>query len=162
MIEEVITEVPISKVGIEKGNTMIALRMADFPKDKAAPKAPNKLIKEVPKIRLRRIGRKLSNGKYRTMAAIIDAAMIGKPVISQWIKTLANTKTKDGSKDMKKSSKVPSLKSSLKIDSTANKEAKSVAIQMTPGAKELNKLSWGPKANGKNVTTIKKKIRGVI
>ena len=83
LIEEVITEVPISKVGIEKGNTMIALRIADLPKDKAAPKAPNKLKKDVPKIRLRSMGRKLSNGKYRTIAAIMDAAIIGKPVISQ-------------------------------------------------------------------------------
>ena len=69
---------------------------------------------------------------------------------------------KDGSKEIKNSSKVPSLKSSLNIVSTANNEARSAAIQITPGAKELSRLSCGPRAKGKNVTTIKKKIRGVM
>ena len=159
---EVITEVPMSKVGIEKGKTIIALRIADLPKDKAAPNAPNRLMKEVPNIRLKSIGKKLCIGRYRIIAAMEEAIRIGNPVISQWITTLANTKINEGSKETKKSSKVPSLKSSLKIVSTANNEAKSAAIQITPGAKELNKFSWGPKAKGKKVTTIKKKIKGVI
>ena len=63
---------------------------------------------------------------------------------------------------MKNSSIVPSLKSSLKIVSTAKREANKAAIQITPGAKELSKLSWGPRARGKKVTTIKKKTNGVI
>ena len=141
---------------------MIALRIADLPKDRAAPKAPNKLMKEVPSMRLKSIGIKLCRGIYKTMAAIEEAISIGKPVINQCITTLVNTKMKDGSKEIKKLSKVPSLKSSLNMASTASKEARSAAIQITPGARELNRLSWGPKANGKKVTTIKKKIKGVI
>ena len=44
---------------------------------------------------------------------------------------------KVGSREIKKLSKVPSLKSSLKIVSTASNEAKRAAIQITPGAREL-------------------------
>jgi|TARA_Y100000768_G_scaffold43508_1_gene28454 hypothetical protein len=77
------TEVPMSNVGMEKGKTIIALRIADLPKDKAAPRAPNRLIKDVPKIRLKTIGIKLSTGRYRIIPAIKDANKIGKPVISQ-------------------------------------------------------------------------------
>ena len=68
----------------------------------------------------------------------------------------------EGSREIKKSSRVPSLKSSLKIVSTASREASNAAIQMTPGAKELKRDSCGPIAKGKNVTTIKKNTRGVI
>ena len=57
------TEVPISKVGIENGKTIIALKIADLPSAKAAPKAPRRLIKEVPKIKLIIIGIKLFMGK---------------------------------------------------------------------------------------------------
>jgi len=63
LIEEVITEVPISKVGMENGKTIIALKIADLPRAKAAPKAPRRLIKEVPKIKLIIIGMKLSIGR---------------------------------------------------------------------------------------------------
>lgn len=160
--EELITEVPISNVGIEKGKTMMALKIADLPKDNAAPKAPNKLIKEVPSNKLNIIGMKLSKGRYKTKAAIIEAINIGKPVINQWINTLAKTKIKDGSKEIKKSSSVPSRKSSLNIVSTANRDANKAAIQITPGAKLLNRLSCGPRASGKKVTTIKKNIKGVM
>ena len=45
---------------------------------------------------------------------------------------------------------------------TASKDASRAAIQITPGAKELNKLSCGPRAKGKKVTTIRKNIKGVI
>ena len=135
------TEVPISKVGIEKGKTMIALRIADLPRDRAAPKAPNKLIKNVPNIRLNNIGPILSKGRYKTTAAMKEANRIGNPVMNQWIRTLANTNMKDGSKEIKNSSKVPSLKSSLNIVSTASNEASNAAIQIAPGANELNKLS---------------------
>ena len=76
---------------MEKGKTIIALKIADLPNDSAALKAPNRLIKDVPKIRLNSIGIKLSKGRYKTIAAIKDAKRIGRPVISQWIKTLANT-----------------------------------------------------------------------
>tara|TARA_B110000008_G_scaffold239396_1_gene246110 strand:+ start:44 stop:256 length:213 start_codon:yes stop_codon:yes gene_type:complete len=69
---------------------------------------------------------------------------------------------KEGSSEIKKSSNVPSLKSSLNIVSTASKDASRAAIQITPGAKELNKLSCGPRAKGKKVTTIRKNIKGVI
>ena len=126
---------------MEKGKTIIALKIADRPNDSAAPKAPNRLMKDVPKIRLNNIGIKLSKGRYKTIAAIKDAKRIGRPVISQWIKTLANTNINEGSKEMKNSSRVPSLKSSLKIVSTARREANKAAIQITPGAKELSKLS---------------------
>ena len=98
-------------------------------------------MKDVPKIRLNSIGIKLSKGRYKTIAAIKDAKRMGRPVISQWIKTLANTNINEGSKEMKNSSRVPSLKSSLKIVSTAKREANKAAIQITPGAKELSKLS---------------------
>ncbi len=47
-----IIAVPISKVGIENGKTIIALKIALLPRDKAAPKAPNKLINNVPSKRL--------------------------------------------------------------------------------------------------------------
>ena len=141
MSEKVITEVPINNVGIEKGKTIIALKIADFPKDNAAPRAPNKLIKDVPSRRLIIIGTKLSIGRYKIIAARDEAMRIGSPVISQWIITFANTKTKEGSKEIKKSSREPSLKSSLNILSTASNEASKAAIQITPGAKELNKLS---------------------
>jgi hypothetical protein len=75
---------------------------------------------------------------------------------------LVKTNINDGSNDTKKSSKVPSLKSSLKIVSIARRDASKAAIQITPGAKELSKLSCGPKAKGKKVMTIRKKIKGVI
>ena len=126
---------------MEKGKTIIALKIADRPNDSAAPKAPNRLMKDVPKIRLNNIGIKLSKGRYKTIAAIKDAKRMGRPVISQWIKTLANTNINEGSKEMKNSSRVPSLKSSLKIVSTAKREANKAATQITPGAKELSKLS---------------------
>ena len=58
-------------------------------------------------------------------------------MISQCIKTLTKTSKKVGSREIKKLSKVPSLKSSLKIVSTASNEAKRAAIQITPGAREL-------------------------
>ena len=77
MSEKVITEVPINNVGIEKGKTIIALKIADFPKDKAAPRAPNKLIKEVPRRRLIIIGTKLSKGRYKIIAAREEAMRIG-------------------------------------------------------------------------------------
>ena len=82
MAEE-ITAVPINKVGIEKGKTIIALKMADFPKEGAAPIAPSKLIKKVPKIRLKIIGKKLLNGKNNIKKLIIEAIKIGNPVTSQ-------------------------------------------------------------------------------
>ena len=81
--EDVITEVPINKVGTEKGKTIIALNIADLPKASAAPKAPNKLINEVPSSKLNNIGIKLSKGRYKIMAAIDEATKIGNPVISQ-------------------------------------------------------------------------------
>ena len=65
-------------------------------------------------------------------------------------------------KSLASPSGILSLKSSLKIVSTANREASNAAIQMTPGAKELKRDSCGPIAKGKNVTTIKKNTRGVI
>ena len=82
--------------------------------------------------------------------------------MSQCIRTFAKTNMNDGSREMKKLSKVPSLKSSLNIVSTARSDASRAAIQITPGAKELKRLSCGPSANGKKVTTIRKNISGVM
>ena len=96
------------------------------------------------------------------IAAIQEAISIGKPVMSQCISTFAKTRMNDGSRETKKSSRVPSLKSSLNIVSTARSDASKAAIQITPGAKELKRLSCGPSANGKKVTTIKKNINGVM
>ena len=137
MIADAITDVPINKVGIEKGRTITALKIADLPRESAAPNAPNKLIKNVPSIKLKIIADTLSKGKYKTKAAIQEARSKGNPVISQCIKTLTKTNMKVGSREIKKLSKVPSLKSSLKIVSTASNEAKRAAIQITPGAREL-------------------------
>ncbi len=82
--------------------------------------------------------------------------------MNQCIRTFAKTNMNDGSREMKKLSKVPSLKSSLNIVSTARSDASRAAIQITPGAKELKRLSCGPSANGKKVTTIRKNISGVM
>tara|TARA_B100001540_G_scaffold213273_1_gene188150 strand:+ start:9286 stop:9579 length:294 start_codon:yes stop_codon:yes gene_type:complete len=93
-------------------------------------------MKRVPSIKLKIIGIRLLSGKYNINELIIDAIKIGNPVTSQWQSTFAKTNTKEGSFEMKNSSNVPSLKSSLKIVSIASKEDKSAAIQMTPGAKD--------------------------
>ena len=60
---EVTTAVPINRVGIEKGKTIIALKIADFPNESEAPNDPSKLMNDVPKTRLNSNGKKLSNGK---------------------------------------------------------------------------------------------------
>ena len=101
-------------------------------------------------------------GKYNIKELIIEANKIGNPVTNQWQSTFAKTKTKEGSFEMKNSSKVPSLKSSLNIVSIANREDSRAAIQITPGANDLKKSWSGLKAIGKKLITIKKKISGVM
>ena len=68
---------------MEKGRTIIALNIADFPNESAAPIAPNKLIKKVPRIKLQIIGKRLLIGKYSINELIIEAIKIGNPVTSQ-------------------------------------------------------------------------------
>ena len=73
----------MSKVGIENGKTIIALKMALFPRDRAAPKAPNKLMNKVPNKRLIIKAIRAPEGRYRKIELIIEAKIIGAPQTNQ-------------------------------------------------------------------------------
>ena len=71
--------------------------MALFPNESAAPKAPNKLIKKVPKNKLTKSGTKTPSGRKSIKEPNIEANKIGAPHINQWHKTLEKTNKNGGS-----------------------------------------------------------------
>ena len=129
---------PSNRTGTDKGKTIMALKIALLPKDSAQPKDPKKLIIKEPNNKLDKRGKRIPSGRYRKIAPINEAIRIGAPVTNQEAKTFAKIRIKRGSPLITIWSKVPSLKSSLKMLSIASRDAKRTAIHNTPGEMKLS------------------------
>ena len=83
----------------------------------------------------------------------------GRPVVSQWTIALEITTPSNGIGEVTNKSKVPSSKSNANMRSRDKRQAKRAPTQSVPGATFDNRSRFGPIANGKKTTSIKKNAK---
>ena len=88
-----------------------------------------------------------------------DIKTSGKPVVNQWTRALAITTPSNGKGEVANKSNVPSSKSKAKIRSRDKRQAKRAPIHNVPGATLDSSSKFGPMANGKKITIMKKNAK---
>lgn len=136
--------------------------MLFFPNESAPAKAPNKHIVGVPITRLIIKGFNPSWGRYRRNIERTDRRMIGKQLKIQFTRILISTIKDKLFPEAKRSSMLPSSKSSKKIFWKDNNVDKSIVIQIKPGAKFFKISGSFEIPIGYREIEIKKNTIGVI